>query len=144
MQLSIYKIILQILKPDSTYKVDGFIFHTSMQHIHPVMTYGIKFKIGKTSISLLTDTKYFPELKNFYSTDILIISVVFYQPRPGIEHISLSDAKQIISQTKPKTAILTHFGMTMLKAKPHFLSQRLSDELGIEVVAAYDGMTLEF
>jgi phosphoribosyl 1,2-cyclic phosphodiesterase len=135
---------IQILKENSTYKVDDFVFHTSMQHIHPAQTYGIKFKINKTSVSLLTDTKYFPELESFYLTDVLIISVVFYQPRPEIEHLSLADAKQIITQTKPKKAILTHFGMTMLRAKPHLLAQRLTDELGIEVVAAYDGLTLQF
>ena len=135
---------IEPLKGNSTYKMGKFLFHTSRQHLHPVQTYGIKFKIGKTSVSLLTDTRYFPELKDFYSTDVLIISVVFYQPRPEIEHLSLSDAKQIISQTKPKKAVLTHFGMTMLRAKPHLLAQELTKELGIEVVAAYDGMTLHF
>lgn len=135
---------IEILKERSTYKINDFAFHTSMQHIHSVQTYGLKFKIGKTSISILSDTKYFSELESFYSTDILIISVVFYQPRPEIEHLSFSDAKRIISQLKPKKAILTHFGMTMLKAKPHLLAQELTDELDIEVVAAYDGMTLKF
>lgn len=135
---------IEILKENSTYEVEGFVFQTSMRHIHTTETYGIKFKLGKTSISYLVDTKYFPELKDFYSTDILIIAVVFYQPRPEIEHLSLSEAKQIISQTKPKKAILTHFGMTILRAKPHLLAQKLTEELGIEVVAAYDGMTLQF
>jgi phosphoribosyl 1,2-cyclic phosphodiesterase len=115
-----------------------------MQHIHPVVTYGIKFKIGRVSVSLLADTKYFPEIPSFYSTDILIISLVFYQPRPEIEHLSLADARLIIGSVKPKKAILTHFGMTMLRAKPHLLAQKLTDELGIEVVAAYDGMSLQF
>jgi len=135
---------VQTLEANSTYRLNDFLFHTSMQHIHPVVTYGIKFKIGKVSISLLADTKYFPELKDFYSTDLIIISLVFYQPRPEIEHLSLADAKQIIIQAKPKKAILTHFGMTMLKAKPHLLAQKLTRELGIEVIAAYDGMSLHF
>jgi phosphoribosyl 1,2-cyclic phosphodiesterase len=135
---------VQILKANSTYQIGDFLFHTSMQHIHPVQTYGIKFTIGKISIAILTDTKYFPKLKDFYSTDVLIISLVFYQSRPEIEHLSLADARQLISQIKPKKAILTHFGMTMLRAKPHLLAQRLTKELGIEVEAAYDGMTLQF
>ena len=137
---------IETLKENSTYKIDNFVFHSSIRHIHPVETYGIKFKIGKISISLLTDTKYFSELKDFYSADVLIISVVFYQPRPEIEHLSLSDAKQIISQVKPKPkkVVLTHFGMTMLRAKPHLVAQELTNELGLEVVAAYDGMTLKF
>ncbi len=32
--------------------------------------------------------------------------------------------------------------MTMLKAKPHLLAEDLRQELGLEVVAAYDGMSL--
>lgn len=134
----------EILKENSTYALDDFSFQTSMLHIHPVETYGIKFKIDKTTVAFLTDTKYFPELKDFYSSDILVISVVFYQPRPEIEHLNLWDASAIINMTKPKKAILTHFGMTMLKAKPHLQALKLSKELGIEVVAAYDGMTLKF
>ncbi len=135
---------VQILKENSIYNVDEFMFSTSMRHIHPVETYGLKFKIGKSSISILSDTKYFPRLVDFYSTDILIVSVVFYLPRPEIEHLSLADVKQIAKRTKPKKVVLTHFGMTMLKAKPYLLAEELTKELGIEVVAAYDGMSLKF
>ena len=135
---------IQILKGNSNYRVGDFVFQTSMRHIHPVQTYGLKFKIGKTSVSLLTDTKYFPKIKDFYSTDVLIICVILLQPRPGIDHLSIEDAKQIIKQAKPKKVVLTHFGMTMLRAKPHLLAQELTEELNTEVVAAYDGMSLEF
>jgi hypothetical protein len=41
---------------------------------------------------------------------------------------------------KPKAAILTHFGMTMWRAKPWELAERLSEETGIKVIAARDGM----
>ena len=44
---------------------------------------------------------------------------------------------------KPSKAVITHFGMTMLKAKPWALAEQLSNELGIEVIAASDGMTIE-
>jgi len=136
---------LEILRANKKYRIGEFEFTTSMRHIHPVETYGIKFNMNKTSVSILTDTKYFEELKDFYKTDILIISVVFFQPRPGMDHLSVSEAEQIIIQTKPKKAVLTHFGMTMLKAKPHLLAEKLSKKLdGIEVLAAYDGMTLSF
>jgi phosphoribosyl 1,2-cyclic phosphodiesterase len=134
---------IEILGANNKYKAGNFEFTTSMRHIHPVETYGIKFDFHKVSISLLTDTKYFAELADFYRTDILIIYVVFFEPRPGIDHLDISDAQRIISQVRPKKAILTHFGMTMLKAKPHIQAQELSQKLGIEVQAAYDGMMLE-
>ncbi len=135
---------IEILKCGKIYKAGQFSFRTSMKHIHPGQTYGLKFKIKNTSVSLLTDTKYFRELPKFYKTDILIVSVVFFKPRPAIEHLSLADAESLIVKIKPRKAVLTHFGMTMLKANPRMLAEQLSRKLGIEVVAAYDGMTLNF
>ncbi len=135
---------IEFLEAENSYQVGEFSFMTSMRHIHPAQTYGIKFDLGKTSISLLTDTKYFPQLIDFYKTDILIISVVFFEPRPGVDHLCFYDVEELVRSLKPKKAILTHFGMTMLKAKPHIRAEELSQKLGIEVVAAYDGMTVEF
>ena len=115
-----------------------------MKHIHPVLTFGLKFNIKNTSVSLLTDTRYFKELPNFYKTDILIICVVLFQPRPEVDHLCLLDVESLIRDIRPKKAILTHFGMTMLRAKPQIQAQELTKKLGIEVLAAYDGMTLNF
>ncbi|MFH1458027.1 MAG: MBL fold metallo-hydrolase [Candidatus Omnitrophota bacterium] len=133
---------IEILKADEKYSLGEFEFMTSMRHIHPAETYGIKFKMNGTSVSILTDTRYFKELEDFYKTDLLIISVVFAEPRPGVDHLSVFDARMILCDTRPKKAVLTHFGMTMLKAGPRLLAERLSKETGTEVVAAYDGMTL--
>lgn len=135
---------IEVLKALGDYAVGDFSFQTSMRHIHPSETYGLKFRINKTAVSLLTDTRYFPELVDFYKSDILIISVVFFKPRPDIDHLSLADAENLIGQIRPKKAILTHFGMTMLAAKPHIQAEALSRRLGIEVLAAYDGMTVDF
>jgi phosphoribosyl 1,2-cyclic phosphodiesterase len=135
---------IEILEASKSYAVGAFEFQTSPAHIHPVQTYGLKFKIKNTAVSLLVDTRYFKEIVDFYKTDILIICVVFYQPRPEVDHLSLYDAESLIREIKPKRAVLTHFGMTMLKAKPHIQAQELSQRLGILVEAAYDGMTLKF
>ncbi|MFA5349805.1 MAG: MBL fold metallo-hydrolase [Candidatus Omnitrophota bacterium] len=135
---------IQVIRANHDYRVGNFSFTTSMRHIHPCQTYGLKFKIGKTSFGLITDTRYFPDLADFYKTDILIIAVVFYEPRQGIDHLSLKEAEVIISKIRPRKAVLTHFGMTMLKADPLFQAKKLSRTLGIEVIAAYDGMRLDF
>jgi len=135
---------IEILKAGASYEAGGFEFVTSMRHIHPVETYGLKFRINKAGISLLTDTKYFPELKLFYNTEMLIINVVFNEPRPGIDHLSLQDVEVLLREIKPKKAILTHFGITMLKAKPHIIAERLSQSLSMDVISAYDGLTLKF
>ncbi|MDD4954166.1 MAG: MBL fold metallo-hydrolase [Candidatus Omnitrophica bacterium] len=135
---------VEVLKENSVYQAGEFKFRTSMRHIHPVETYGLKFNMGKSTVSLLTDTSYFEELADFYKSDILIICVVFSEPRPGIDHLSLGDARELIHRIKPRKAILTHFGMTMLAAKPHIQAQGLSRQLGIETIAAYDGLKIDF
>jgi ribonuclease BN (tRNA processing enzyme) len=135
---------IEVVRPRQTYRVENFEFETSMRHIHPVTTYGFKFRIRETSVAYLADTKYFKELESFYHADLLIVSVVFFEPRPTIDHVSLPEAADLIRDIKPKKALLTHFGMTMLKAKPDKLADELSQKLGIEVKAAYDGMRVEF
>jgi len=155
---------IEILEANKTYSVDNFEFQTSMRHIHPVLTFGLKFNIpasaqgrcasgakggsasgGKnTTVSLLTDTKYFKELIDFYKTEIVIMCVVFFEPRPEVDHLCLADVQSLLRDIKPKKAILTHFGMTMLRAKPQIQALELSKKLGIEVLAAYDGMTVNF
>lgn len=131
------------IKELSTYKIGDFEFKTSMRHKHSVETYGIKFNACGKSVSILTDTKYFQELRDFYKTDILIMSVVFFDKHDKYDHLSLYDAKQILADVKPKKAVLTHFGMTMLAHKPDLIAEDITKELGIETIAAYDGMTLE-
>lgn len=135
---------IEILKSRASYSLGGFSFETSPRLRHPSETYGMKFLMNGTSVSLLADTEYFEGLEDFYRTDVLIINVVFFEPRPGVQHLSFGDAKKIIRNIKPKKAILTHFGLTMLKAGPHALAKALSWETGLDVVAASDGMTVEF
>ena len=135
---------IEMIAENRTYQIGEFCFNTSMKHVHAVETYGLKFQINNTSIAYLADTKYFRQLEDFYKSDILIICVVFFEPRPGIDHLSLPDAEALITALKPKKAILTHFGMTLLKAKPHIQAEALTKRLGIEVLAAYDGMTMNF
>jgi phosphoribosyl 1,2-cyclic phosphodiesterase len=135
---------LIFLEKNKTYRVGEFEFRTSMRHIHPVETYGLKFKIKDKTVSLITDTKYFKELVDFYKTDVIIISVVFLEPRQGIDHLGIADAESLIRDIKPEKAILTHFGMTMLRARPQIKAEELTKKLGIEVISAYDGMTLNF
>lgn len=134
---------IEILKAKQQYKVKGIAFKTSMRHLHTAETYGLKFKSGRTTFALLTDTRYFKELVAFYKkVDLLVISVVFLKPRPDIDHLSLVDVEEIIRLARPKKAILTHFGSSMLKANPNLQAKLLSKRTGIEVEAAYDGMVL--
>ena len=132
---------VEFLKEKTDYKIGAFNFTTGPRNVHPVETYGLKFIMNKKSISLIGDTAFYPEILDFFKSDILIINTVFYEPRPNVQHLSFEETKQIISRLRPKTTILTHFGMTMLRAKPHILVENLKQELNLDIVAAYDGMS---
>jgi phosphoribosyl 1,2-cyclic phosphodiesterase len=119
---------------------------TPVRHQHPVETYGVKFYLPYGCISLISDTAFFPELIDYYGdADLLIINVVIFQDyvNENIFHLTFNQAKRIIDGIKPKTAILTHFGMTMLQQKPYLLARNLEDERGVKVVAAADGLKFE-
>ena len=60
-----------------------------------------------------------------------------------MDHLSLPEAKSIIEGLRPRVAILTHFGMTMWRAKPWELAKKLTEETGISVIAARDGLKFD-
>jgi len=132
---------IHILKEGGTYKLDGLTFRTPLRHLHDVETYGL---IIDERIGLISDTFFFPALLETYKDlEILVINVVRAQERDErIKHLTIPDVKEILRETKPQKAILTHFGMTILKMGPSKLAQELSQELGLPVIAATDGMTL--
>src|SRR3989304_8322899 len=132
----------KLLLENSEYQIGEIKFSTARRHQHRVETYGINFKTSPRTISLIADTKFFPELPNLYRGEILIIHVVRLKPigDEPIDHLSIEDVKMILKKARPKLAILTHFGMTMIKAKPWVVAAELEKELGLKVIAASDGM----
>ncbi len=136
---------MDILKEGKEIKRPFFTLKTPVLHHHPVETYGLQFYLPYGNISLIADTAYFPELIEHYrEADILIINVVIYKddmPK-RIYHLNLKQAKELIRGIKPELAILTHFGLSMLKEKPYLLARRLQEELKIRVIAANDGLKI--
>lgn len=55
----------------------------------------------------------------------------------------MPDAEHIITELKPKVAILTHFGMTVWRARPWEVAEKLSQRTGVRVIAARDGMRFD-
>lgn len=139
---------IEILEEGKTYYIGNVSFTTPVRHQHRVETYGMVFKTGQHTFSYIADTGYFDGLCQSYGGELLIINVVFLEAgrRMGsgpVDHLSVPEAKRIITELKPKVAILTHFGMTLWKAKPWEVAQRLSEETGVRVLAARDGMRFD-
>jgi phosphoribosyl 1,2-cyclic phosphodiesterase len=126
------------------FSVGDISFEVPLRNPHPVETYGLKFFIEGDIISFLSDTNYSEYLIDTYKgSTVIVLNVVFYQKREEIEHLCLEEAIEIIKKIKPKKAIITHFGMSMLKAKPHLLGEKIKKQLNMDIRFAYDGMTLD-
>ncbi|MBI4286872.1 MAG: MBL fold metallo-hydrolase [Chloroflexi bacterium] len=132
-----------VLKETQSYRVDGIPFETSVRHKHGVETYGLILKLPEITLSYIPDTVYFPELPSSYSGDVLIINVVRFASADNLMHLSIPNVKELLRQVKPRAAILTHFGMTMWKARPWEVAEQVTQETGIKVVAARDGQTID-
>jgi len=135
---------VELLREQQTYSLKDLSFSTARRHVHPVETYGLKFSLPEGTLSIITDTLFFPELIECYRADILIINVVSLRPfaLDSIEHLSMEDVRRIVMEIKPRATILTHFGMSMLRGKPWEIADSLAQETQTKVIAARDGMQL--
>jgi ribonuclease BN (tRNA processing enzyme) len=135
-----------ILKEAGSYRLGDVTFDTPVRHIHvETETYGMNFHIGARTVSYIADTRFFPELIDHYTGDVLIMNVSRYaNPQDyEIDHLNVADARRLVEGVRPEVAILTHFGMTMLQAKPWKVAADLEKETGVKVIAARDGMRFE-
>jgi phosphoribosyl 1,2-cyclic phosphodiesterase len=132
------------LKEKRDYRIGDIVFSTGQKHRHGVETYGLNFRIASRTVSWITDTRFFPDLPDLYRGEVLIIHVVRLNPigDDSIDHLSMEDVKTILKKAKPKLTVLTHFGMTMIQAKPWVVAAELEKELKMRIVAASDGLKL--
>jgi phosphoribosyl 1,2-cyclic phosphodiesterase len=137
---------IEVLEEGGVYIVGEIKIKTPKRHVHGVETYGLNIGLQdeeETLVSFITDTRYFDGLADYYDGKLLVLNVTMYQRRDGVDHLCVRDAKKIIAAKRPKVAILTHFGMTMLRNKPWAIAKQLSEETGVKVIAARDGMCFD-
>ncbi len=135
---------IEVFQDGRTYTVGG-VRISPVRHEHgQVETFGVILEGAEGRLGFVVDTKFFPKLPERYTgVQLLVINTVLREWNPDIDHLSLPEALEIVKAVKPKLAVLTHFGMTMLRGKPWELAREASEKLGIPVVAADDGMTVE-
>jgi len=113
-----------------------------MRHSHHgAETYGLSFN---DSIVYLSCARYDRRMLEVYPAkpDLMIINTTFYKKRPQIDHLSVEEVKELIAHLKPKKTVITHFSMEMHERDPEKVARELSKELGLDIVAAYDGMEI--
>ena len=93
----------------------------------------------------IPDSEYFDEVSKFYSDlRLLILSVLRPSGRPWKGHMTTDDAIKILEETRPETAVITHFGMQMIIKGPEREAKLIEKKTGIPTRAAFDGMLIQF
>jgi len=134
---------VELLEEGKSYAIGDVSFATPVRHVHPVDTYGLLFKTPRHSFAYMTDSLFFDGLIESYPSQLLIINVVFMEPKTIADHLSVADAERIIDAIKPRLAVLTHFGTNVWRARPWEIAERISRKTGVEVIAARDGLRLD-
>lgn len=127
-----------VIREGLEFRLGELQFLFPVRHEHRVETYGFRLAYQNHTISYITDTKYFPGLISAYQADVIIMNLIKLGPSE-IDHLSVDDCAEIISGIKPRVAIITHFGMTMLRTGPWNVARQLKERTGITVLAAEDG-----
>ena len=128
------------LAPDTAYAVNGTGFKTSGRHVHQSETFGFRFgdKLG-----WVTDSGYYDGIAEQHAADVMVIHTVLRDCIPTLPHLCIADAERIVREAKPRTAFLTHFGMTVWRADPARVAADMTQRTGIDVRAATDGLMVD-
>ncbi|MFC1800568.1 MBL fold metallo-hydrolase [Nanoarchaeota archaeon] len=81
-------------------------------------------------------------VRNYRHSDILILNIASPESTKPSTSFSSEDVVKIIKDVNPKLAVITGFGMKMLKADPLYEARKIQSETGVQVVAAKDGMVI--
>jgi phosphoribosyl 1,2-cyclic phosphodiesterase len=128
------------------YRVGDVDVFTSLKHVHAVQTYGLHFAYAGLRVAYLPCGRSFDGLAADYAAHrphVLVINVLRFHNHQDVDHLTWPDAKRIVAEVRPKVAIFQHFGTQMLDAQPPRLAERLEDELGLRVIAAYDDLVVD-
>ncbi|MFO7951250.1 MAG: MBL fold metallo-hydrolase [Bacillota bacterium] len=137
---------LVVLRERGSYKLGDLYFETPLKHHHSVETYGLKFFLDRACISFIADSKFSEDIIDSYKgSDLLVMNVLFKKipTNKDIKHLDLEGAAKLIMGIKPRLAVMTHFGLTMLKENPALLAEELTEKTGVKVLAASDGLVLK-
>jgi ribonuclease BN (tRNA processing enzyme) len=114
-----------------------------VKHDEPT-TFGFKIYLEGKTIGYTSDTNWFEGLGNrFMNCDVLIVNCLkpFADGIP--DHLETKNVISLLKEAKPKKAIISHFGLKMIRAEPELEAKKIEYETHIETMAAEDGMKVD-
>lgn len=123
----------------------GLRLSTPLAHDHGVETYGYRLRAPGLSAAHVVDTFWMDALPEAYGgVDLLVVNTT--RLRGGdrrLLHLGADDAERLVAAVRPRLAVLTHFGMQMIRAGPEAVAFAVGERTGVPTLAARDGMALD-
>lgn len=122
----------------------GVFLETPLAHDHGVETYGYRLRAPGLAAAHVVDTFWLDRLPEVYAgVDLLLVNTTREKGRDRrYLHLGADDAEVLVRAIRPKLAVLTHFGMQLVRAPPERIALGISERTGVPTVAARDGWLL--
>jgi phosphoribosyl 1,2-cyclic phosphodiesterase len=122
----------------------GVVLDTPLAHDHGVETYGYRLTAPGLAAAHVIDTFWLDGLPEAYAgVDLLLVNTTREKGRDRrYLHLGADDAELLVREIRPKLAVLTHFGMQLVRAPPERIALGISERTGVPTVAARDGWLL--
>lgn len=105
---------------------------------------GFKIFTSEFVLGYSSDTKYSKDVAEAYKgSDILVLNVSLPSGEKSENSMNSDDAVKFIELVKPNLAIITHFGIKMIKSDPLYEGREIQKKTDVQILAAKDGMTLQ-
>ncbi len=104
---------------------------------------GFKLVTPKFVMGYTGDTGYSTSLaEDFRDVDLMVFNTVLPREQKEQGQLNADDVLRLLSQIKPKLAIITHFGIKMEESDVLNEARRIQRESQVQTVAAKDGMAI--
>jgi ribonuclease BN (tRNA processing enzyme) len=105
-------------------------------------TVGVKITTPEFSLGYLGKTRYSPRI-NESVKDVEILILELTSILESKEGLCVAEAQQLIQEIKPQLAVLTGFGIDVLKEDILELTRRMCRATGQQIIAAKDGFSFD-
>jgi ribonuclease BN (tRNA processing enzyme) len=110
---------------------------------HTQSSIGFRFETEQFSVSYTGDTELTKELiEEHKGSDVIIVNCKFPSELKEEGHLNVDDVIEFLQKTKPKLAVLSHFGVKMLDADPIYQAREIQKKTSSQVIAAKDGLVV--
>src|SRR3989338_1336873 len=105
---------------------------------------GLKIITKDFSLGYTGKTKYTAKLKDaFNDVEIMILELSLLTEEKKEDGLCLEEVKKLIEEIKPQLAVLTGFGISIMKEDILELTRALYKQTGVQVIAAKEGFSFD-